>query len=81
MCVCTNEITGCFLKRFDEKINAICADCNRRPKIARLLRFLSRLDMRDLIYASNIYTLLTTSESGVSACRLLSAKTSVTEGE
>lgn len=31
----------------------------------KVVKFLPRLDMSNLIYASNVYTLLTTNESGV----------------
>lgn len=77
-----------FLKSFDKEISAICAGCSRRLKIAETLSPLESvaamvLDAKDLIYASNICTSLTTNGSSVFCMPLacINAKTSVTEGE
>jgi len=62
----TNEITRCFWKSFVKEISAICAGCNRRLEIAEMLNLFESSRwyfMKDLIYTSNICTLLTTNKS------------------
>lgn len=64
MCVYKRDYET-YLKSFDKKITTICAGYNRRFKIAETLSLfesLAVLDAKDLIYATNICTSLTTNE-------------------